>query len=355
MMERNGLSWLRSKGGYLNKTLFAIYYPWYPWRGMQYLTGATGNQPVNVNGYVRQDAFVYPFTNPIPYLRSPERPLGLQDYQAAVAWHKCNIEQAVSAGIDVLLVIGRPDLAEWPDMLESLFEARRLVYNAPLIAFMFDGLELWDTTSPKTGDLTHDGPDFAAIWEGVRRVFDMILEHPNDLFWYGSRLPVFFYRIEVTSGPFVADNWWTNELRTRVRDRFHRDLCIILDHYWYGSTPYGVGLTMATTNGDNYFKYGSAAWGVLNTPHSTDFKIIDIGPGFDNSKISPAPLVVNRADGSRYIGQWTTMKTVPNTYWVIVESLNFGEESSQIDDTAAWGIQYLEMTKAQSEAWKAGN
>lgn len=336
------------------KIVFGVYYPWYPLYGMQWRdSGGTLHAPTQTGGYVNQDAFLYPFANPIPYLRSGERPTGKADYSALMAWHKANLTAYADQGIDVILVMARPDLPLWPNILSALLEARKLVPNAPQIAFMFDGLEYWEKTSPTTGTLSGPGQDFDVVWEGIRLTLDIAFgdhHYDDELFWYGTKIPAFFYRIEANAGPFMADNYWLNQIRANVLARYNRELYAVLDNYWYGST-YGNGIVTATTSADNYFWWGGALSGMLVSPHAIAFKIASIGPGFDNTKIGGGS-VQPRNGGTWYTANWASVVADTAIRWVIVETLNFGEESSQIDNTTAWGLQYLAMTRVQSEAWK---
>lgn len=351
------------------KLVFSDLYWWYPWYGMQWKASADGPflAPVNENGWVRQDAFLYSytqqlpyFTNPIPYLKSQERPDGLTDNSLAKDWFKGLFQRAGAAGIQVLTPMTRPDLApEWSTALTLMIQAQKELRAEgkpyPKLFLQYDGVEYWDKISPNTGPLTGPGSHFTAISDGTIVSFQTLFnslspaEISDYLYTYpdGDTFPIMVYRIEGGAQNMTTDDWWITQLKINFEATFPgKHLYIILDDYWCNK-QYGVNNSVVTKtcNADNYYFWGGPATGqALKSQYAHAPVIYSVGPGWGNLRNSPGATIQSRNNGEYYKSQFSEAVN-GGADWIFIEDFNYGEENAAIDQATEWGNTYLDLTK----------
>lgn len=337
-----------------DRTLFSVFYWWYPYYGGQWVDARGAYHPIEHNAaYLSLDkTALHPLLDPIPYLRSEERPDGDETYGAATVWFYNSFRRAAQAGIDVLILPVRPDLTMWELALSQMHTAQATLRGQglpyPLLSFMADGVEYWDTASPDTGDLTEYGQDYRVIFFGLQRT----LLHEQDAreFYYQWRgqWVVFFYRVEGGKGKFVASNWWLNRLRKDIEQTTGVELYAVLDEMWCGY-QYG-GRDMYTCDADNWMLYGANVQGKTFSKYQSYPLIANITVGFDGRK--PSGFRTNTQVLERsfeaYTARWAD---AARANWIIVETFNFVEEDSHIDRTRKWGEQYIGLTSALKGRW----
>lgn len=376
-----GIARLRSKSQILlinaqnpQKMVMADFYWWYPWYGMQW-KGANGTlqAPLNMDGYVGQEAFRYSFSFPTPYLRSSERPTGLEDPNGDLAtkWFKDNFVRAAANGIDVLTPMTRPDLGMWSTALGEMIRAQKELKAEgrafPKIAFHYDGVEYWDG-SPNDSQLTGPGADFDAIWKGTQSTFDTVFANlkSSEISTYlynfpdPETYPIYVYRVEGSWSNVATSDWWVSQLKTNFSNKYPgKKLYLILDDLWCDQN-YGVNNTIVnhTCNADNYYFWGSALLGTKVPMHAKpDLKILSVGPGYDDRMLRGGTTHKDRVGGDWYSSNFEQAGKL-GADWILIETFNFGEEGTGIDTTSgkdSYGDLYLKLTKQLSTTWKGGN
>ena len=350
------------------KVVFSDFYWWYPWYGAQWRNPpGTGTYypPVNVNGFLRQDAFKYTFAQPIPYLKSAERPSGLNNDVAAKDWFKGNFARAAASGIDVMAIQTRPDLATWKNALKLMIQAQKELKSEgkkfPKLMFHYDGVEYWDPVNPSTGQLTGPGTKYNTILSGTKdtfgTVFSTLTSSEINTYIYtfpdGNTFPIFVYRIEGNASNFVTSNWWVDQLKSDFRNTYPgKNLYMVLDDLWCNDT-YGVNNTVVTKScdADNYYHWGGAYEGARPPQYFKSPLVITVGAGFDNSKLASPARVVDRQNGVYFQNNLARANAL-GVQWLILETFNFGEEGTAIDQTQEFGTKYLDIAKSFITSWK---
>lgn len=340
-----------------NKTLFSVFYWWYPYYGLQwYDSDGKLNRTAHSDGYVLQDmAGLNPLSQPIPYLRSEERLDGDPEYQRAVQWYYGNFSRAGQAGVDVMLLTARPDLPLWLTALEQMRSAQQKLrlegLPYPLLAIMADGVEYWQVGEKATDDLAVRGTRYQIIYDGIRDTIKHEAAYRDSYFMYNGQWVIFFYRVEGGAEKFTSTNGWLSQLRSDLRDELHEHIYAVLDELWCSS--YG-GRVMSTCNADNWWLWGA------NLSKRTFYrgqnypKIASITAGFSGRK--PQGFIANPQFLERseiaYNERWVSAASAD---WVVLETWNFLEENSQIDSTISWGDTYLKLTRKFKERWLGVN
>lgn len=335
------------------KTLFSVFYWWYPYAGAQWLDRAGELQVTqHSGGLVRLEMVgLNPLSDPPPYMQSEERPGGETDPALAINWYYRSMARGGAAGIDVFLLPVRPDLQLWLTALKQMRAAQTRLESEgkpfPLLALMADGVEYWHGITP-ADDLTFYSPRYRAIFEGLRTTLLHEARARDRYFQYNGRLPIFFYRIEGGDGAFRSDNYWIDRLRADIYRDTGESLYVVLDEMWNGYT-YG-GRTMATTAADNWFLYGANVQGRVFSKFPADPLIANITTGFDGLK--PSGFVSNPQHLGRspalYTARW---QNAAAARWIVLETFNFVEENSHLDTTPAWGDSYLKLTARLKAEW----
>ncbi len=353
------------------KLVLADFYWWYPWYGMQWRDASFSWQaPVNEAGYVRQDAFPFTFATPIPYLKSSERPNGVDDSTGNIgtSWFKNNFSRAAGAGIDVMTPMMRPDLPMWPATLAQMIRAQKELRAEgrpyPKLLLHFDGIEYWDGVGDNS-QFTGPGTDFDAVWNGVKTTFDTIFSNitPEEVSAYfytypdTNTFPVLSYRIEGGWSNITTSDWWLAQLKINFNQTYPgKTLFVVLDDL-FCNQAYGVGnsIVTATCNANNYYYWGGALDGArLPQYRKPGLTVITVGPGFDNRKIMSPGAMRERADG-QWLSSQFNLATSLGANWVVLETFNFGEEGTVIDDTIGangYGNFYLNLTRTLITQWK---
>lgn len=352
------------------KILITDFYWYYPWYGAQYIDNSGKWQPVqNINGNISLQAFRWKPIDPIPYINSHERTQGGNDDSLAKVWFKGNFERAGNAGISVMAIMARPDLPKWSTALRQMVESQKELRSEgkpyPKIMLQYDGVELWDSQSPSTGQLTGPGQDYNSIWDKTKILFDSIFSttSPEDLADYfftypnNNSFPILVYRIEGNAHDFTTSDWWTTQLKKDFTQNYPgKNLYLILDDLWC-NWDYGVNNSVhtKTCNGDNYYHYGGSWEGAVKSPKATPPLIFTVGPGYDRRTIENPPMLTrDREDGVYYQRNLDLAKS-SGADWIILETFNFGEEGSAIDRTQEFGSKYLDLTKSFAAAFSPGS
>lgn len=340
-----------------NKTLFSVFYWWYPYYGLQwYDSDGKLNRTAHSDGYVLQDmAGLNPLSQPIPYLRSEERLDGDPEYQRAVQWYYGNFSRAGQAGVDVFLLTARPDLPLWFMALDQMRMAQWMLKREgkpyPLLALMADGVEYWQVGELATDDLSVRGTRYKIVYEGIRDTIKHEASYKDHYFMYRGQWVVFFYRVEGGAAKFTAGNMWLNQLRHDMDRELGENVYAVLDELWCNK-PYG-GRVLMTCTADNWWLWGANVSGRTFSENKVYPKIASITTGYNGNKpqgFSVSDQYLERSEQS-YNERWIRATSAD---WIVLETWNFIEENSQIDRTQSWGDGYINLTRQFKERWLLG-
>lgn len=78
-----------------------------------------------------------------------------------------------------------------------------------------------------------------------------------------------------------------------------------------------------------------------------------VSPGCNDSAARAATCIQDRADGAYYQKTWDGALASNPSWAVVVSTFNEWMESTQIEPSQQWGDQYLQITKQNSDAFKA--
>ena len=258
----------------------------------------------------------------------------------SVAWHKKELSDMISAGIDIVLPVfwGSPaehgpnarqhwSFAGLPPLVRAREELVREGKAPPRIGLFYDTSTLQDNTWRYHADLTSDyGRRF--FYGTVRDFFSCI--PPKHWAMIDGKPMVLLYApafakkrdarfVEFTRRSFAAD--------------------------FGGRVPWLAPQDSWNVRGDATCAWGGALG--LRNPG-----IGELGPGFDNSAVpGRTPLVVRRDGGKFYEAQWHKFLRRPSNL-VMLETWNELHEGTGLCESKEYGRQYIEMTRKYSDMFK---
>ena len=299
-----------------DKVLMTPFFFWYK------TPGGTGNFTTYPSTYPT-------FTNP------------LLSYEN-VAWYEKELRDIVRAGIDVILPVywGFP---------HSDTPTNRWSYAlfTPLEQAM-KNLEAEGLTMPKVGMFY----DTSTQTNNPIKKLDLRLQSDQNYFantvigFYSQLAPQRWAQIDAK--PIVMlysasfNLGYNQQVFTQTSNMFAGSFA--------GKVPYFI----TEVSWKNVTTDAKVAWGAaLNGPTITD-KVVEIGPGYNDSNIKtrPVPRIRDRANGDFYRSSWdTAIKQHKNL--IVLETWNEYFEGTDISDSYDYGYQYIDLTKEFSTIWKS--
>lgn len=260
----------------------------------------------------------------------------------SVAWHKKQLMDMETAGIDVALMVfwGAPSEHQpgsefyWSyDGLKPLVQARdelrREGRHPPRIGLFYDTSTLANNTWGEHIDLT---TDYGRRWfyATVRDFFSCV--PARDWAMIDDKPIVLLY-----SADFAAN--YDQSFIDYTKTAFGADFS--------GRAPY-----IAPQNSWRVKADGDCAWGgALGLKRAG---ICDLGPGYDHSAVpGRKPLVVKRDGGKFYEANWLKFLRHP-TDFVMLETWSEFHEGTEICESKEYGRQYIDLTRKYTRLFKQG-
>lgn len=198
------------------------------------------------------------------------------------------------------------------------------------------GLAMFYETLPFEGEDLTTGAGKQAFYKNIKAFFDLVPERHRGLIeerpvvWLYNAFPAMRY----DSSTFAY-------LRERFRADFGADPYIVVDRTWLDSGALPVD--------------GSYTWGVAYLGFVPGDTVAGAGPGYDDHLLpSRAPgLIVPRADGACYERNlYYALASGRDVLWL--ETWNEHHESTNINATAEYGREYIEITRRYVDMFKHG-
>jgi hypothetical protein len=261
------------------------------------------------------------------------------------AWHKTQLLDMMTAGIDILLPVywGAPSerLTNKPPAEQSwsyaglipLVQAREELLaegkNPPRIGMFYDTSTLQYNAWNRHIDLT---TDYGRRWfyESVRDFFSLVA--PKHWAMIDGKPVVFLY-----SASFAVrhDQSCIDYLRSCFASEFA------------GRTPYLVREISWNVQTEQVY-----AWGGALGPKNPG--VASLGPGYDHSAVpGRTPLVVSREGGQFFTRNWESFLRRPSAL-VAIETWNEFHEGTDIAASREYGRTYLELNRKFVDMFKQG-
>jgi hypothetical protein len=260
----------------------------------------------------------------------------------SIAWHRQQLEDMMSAGIDVVLPVfwGAPSEQEakanlhWsyegiPPLVSAREELLKAGKRPPHIGLFYDTSTLRHNQWREHQDLTSDrGKHW--FYATVRDFFSMV--HPKHWAMIEGRPLVLLYSAAFAKkhGQGVVDF---------LKAEFPKEFT--------GRVPWLVRELSWNVRAE-----GTVAWGgALGLKNQS---VVSLGPGYDHSAVPGRErLIVDRRGGSFYEEQWLKFLRRPSNF-VMVETWNEWHEGTDIAESKEYGRQYIELTRKYVDFFKQG-
>lgn len=190
----------------------------------------------------------------------------------------------------------------------------------------------------------------------LRSVVSRFASQPAFLRWNGKPV-IFFWSPQSLGGP---DAWRTvrqqvdpNNTQIWSVDTTDSAYLDVFDtiHFYSG------GKWSASTNVAQVDSTWRGIVDIYNKSHGTSrLWTADVIPGWDESKIQPPrnpAKIFPRRNGAMYAEDWQAA-IASNPEWITLTSYNEWFEGTQIEPSASYGSQYLDLTRQYSSLWKNG-
>jgi hypothetical protein len=272
-----------------------------------------------------------------------DHPPTLDDFSwKSVAWHRKQLLDMETAGIDVALMVfwGAPSEQKpnsnfyWSyEGLKPLVEARaQLVQEGrhpPAIGLFYDTSTLANNSWSEHIDLT---TDYGRRWfyATVRDFFSCI--PARDWAMIDNKPIVLMYAVD-----FARNH--DRSFVDYTKKAFATDFS--------GRTPY-----LAPQNSWQVKADSTCAWGgALGLKHE---EICELGPGYDHSAVpGRKPLIVKRDGGRFYEANWIKFLRNPSSF-VMLETWSEFHEGTDICESREYGRQYIDLTQKYTRLFKQG-
>ena len=257
------------------------------------------------------------------------------------AWHRKQIEDALYAGVDVLLPVywvgGEHRFWAEPgvvNLARALEEVRLSGRTPPAVGMFYDtnSLQGLDLRTTAARDTHYAGVRF--FFRAVPKRYWAKADGDRPVIWYYFSLPLGGY----DSG-FLAD------LSARFEAEFGVRPYIVLERDWVVRQPDLVGWD------------STDAFGGVPTTFSA--RVADVGPGYDDrALVGHLPgytgRVIDREDGELY-RRGLTEAVLSGAPWLAIDTWNELHEATDVAETVEYGRQYLDITHEYSAYFKAGS
>ena len=268
-------------------------------------------------------------------------PPTLDDFSyKSTKWHKQQLRDMITAGIDVVLPVfwGAPSEQDpkanlhWsyegiPHLVEAREELLREGLNPPRIGMFYDTSTLQYNDWGYHADLTTNyGRDW--FYATIRDFYSMI--PPKHWAMIDGRPIVLLY-----TAAFAKH--YDQSVIDYTKEQFAREFA--------GRIPYIAPEVSWNVKADNKVAWGGALG--LKEPG-----IASLGPGYDHSAVrGRSPLVVDRRGGKFYEEQWEKFLKHPSKI-VLLETWNEFHEGTDIAASRENGRQYIELTRKYADRFK---
>lgn len=258
----------------------------------------------------------------------------------SMAWHKQQLRDMMTAGIDVVLPVfwGAPSEQDprahlhWSyrgirPLVEAREELVREGASPPRIGLFYDTSTLQHNEWRYHADLT---TEYGRAWfyATIRDFFSMI--PPRHWAMIDGRPIVLLY-----AAAFAKAH--DQSVIDTVKQEFAREFA--------GRVPYIAPEISWNVQADSKVAWGGALG--LKQPG-----ISSLGPGYDHSAVpGRAPLIVDRRGGKFYEEQWSRFLKQP-TNFVVLETWNEFHEGTDIAESREYGRQYIELTRKFVDQFK---
>ncbi|HTH49715.1 MAG TPA: DUF5010 domain-containing protein [Candidatus Limnocylindria bacterium] len=261
------------------------------------------------------------------------------------AWHRGQLEDMMTAGIDVLLPVywgepsqrlpGQPVAAQpWsysglPPLVAAREELLSQGKQPPYIGLFYDTSTLMFNAAGERIDLTTPhGREW--FYESVRDYFSLI--PPKHWAMIGGQPVVFLY-----SASFAAAH--DQSCIDYLAEAFARD--------FGGRTPFVVREVSWQVSTANVYAWGGALG--LKNPG-----VASLGPGYDHSAVpGRTPLIVPRENGAFFERNWLRFLRRPSRL-VMIETWNEFHEGTDIAHSREYGEQYLALNRQYVDLFRQG-
>ncbi len=285
--------------------------------------------------------------------------LALQDFPAKnpgpwfsadrVQWHKEELADMASCGIDVVLPEYRGDRASQAAygasgldrLVSALAELKSEGKQYPLVGMLFDTSSIETAYGGKKPDLKDDEAK-RAFYGMVKSFFDRI---PAEFrAWAQTGKPDAGERAAVVflAGPVSPDA----DTLAYANEQFQRDFASRL--IWIAS-PECEG-----TQGCDGFAVASAADG-SSYNDAGRIRIASLGPGYDDCVLADAGsgVIRSRMGGKTYEDEWA-MVAEKQPHWIVCDGWNDFANGSALCVTREYGRKYIDATRAQVAKFRNG-
>jgi len=181
----------------------------------------------------------------------------------------------------------------------------------------------------------------------LRAFYESRANHPA-MVRYQGRPVIFFWR----AGTFDNATW--ANIRAQV-DPEHRavwmadgdNFNILGGDAWDGISPYAIAWSADPAG--QMVRWANVARNVA--PDKLWNPVVS--PGCNDSAARSPTCIRDRGDGSYYQASWDGALASSPSWAVVVSTFNEWMESTQIEPSVQWGDQYLQMTRQNSDLFKA--
>lgn len=214
--------------------------------------------------------------------------------------------------------------------------------------------ETYAATAP--GD-PNGPPEPGTMLKWLEEITDLYGSHPAYL-RVGSRPVIFIY-----SSWLISQADWI-DLRARLRasgrdpflvaDFYHSRLIEVFDgEYQYSNVTLSRDQVLEN---DRIESLRVRTFDLLQPKDARRVWVASVAPGYDDTRIRARSthVVVDRAGGAVYDGQWSAAITTASD-WVIVTTWNEWWENTEIEPSQAYGTRYVDRTRAWATTFKTGN
>ena len=261
----------------------------------------------------------------------------------SVAWHRKQLEDMMTAGIDVVLPVfwGAPSEQNakahlhWsyeglPPLVQAREELLRAGKQSPRIGLFYDTSTLRHNAWGEHLDLTTErGRQW--FYATVRDFFSMI--PPKHWAMLDNKPIVLLY-----SASFAKNH--DQSCIDYLKREFPKEFA--------GRVPWVAREISWHVQADSVVAWGGALG--LKNPGG----VASLGPGYDHSAVpGRTPLIVDRRGGQFYEEQWLKLLRRPVNF-VMVETWDEWHEGTDVAESKEYGRQYIELTRQYAARFKQG-
>ena len=270
------------------------------------------------------------------------------------AWYEHQFQDMLAAGIDVVLPDYWGEPGQYPRPVPPAPDNHFATQGIPPMVAALDHLAdagtplkiglFLDTTIMNDEDLTTDeGKDY--FYTTIRDFYSKI--PPRHWAAIGGKPLVWLYDAQRVAA-FDQSSF------DYVYAHFPQDFgglepFIVRESQWARAKNTGADTPIVT---EGLYAWGAAPFGYDDDSQLT---VAEVGPGFTNARLHEAnPIVTDRQDGRYYEGQ--LRKAVASTRQILaIETWNELGEGSGILETVEFGRQYIDLTRAYADQFKAAS